>query len=387
VLLAQRANVDRYPPVLHQLRILAESGDVTVLDRMANVEREEVQAPAEVERLRIRFEAENGGRFSSLHHITDAFAFARTYNRLIAREPDIAISYDEDTAALLLHLSHGRPALKRVVHLHELPETTTAGRITRISMRYLLRSLNRADMVVLPDAHRAKVITEEFRLTQEPFVVMNCPALLPALPSSRLIPALCERGIVSSKVVHHQGSIGPAHYLDTIISSMKYWPSDAVFVMLGAGREEYFQRLRALAASIGVDERVIFLGRVPYGEVLSYAVGATLALTLLEPTIDNQRFSAGASNKRFEYAALGIPQVTNADPGMNKIFGDPGFAVLLEDVNPETIGSAVARILANPEAASEMGRRARAAHLSINNYEKQFEPVVSQFNSWLSDFT
>ena len=107
-------------------------------------------------------------------------------------------------------------------------------------------------------------------------------------------------------------------------------------------------------------------------------MGAAVGLTFLELTTDNCRFSAGASNKRFEYAALGIAQVTNAGAGMEEIFGRPGLATLLDRLDPQSMGDAIGALLSNPNRRAEMGERARRAHLSVNNYEAQFAPVVSQ---------
>lgn len=380
LLLAQRANVDRYPPVLHQSRLLNGCFDITVVDSVASTRIEDLQTAPRVQRVRVR-EARADGRSSLLHRVTKAFAFAHAVKRELSAVPDVAIAYDADTAALLLRAPRSR-ATKHVVHLHEALDTAAVGRSTRTSTQYLLKNLARADLVIIPDAHRAQMVRSACRLPKDPLVVMNCPLLTPQLPESRLLPALRERGIVTSNIAHYQGAIGPDHHLDTIISSMPRWPKDAVFVIVGGAREEYRQRLHQHAASLGVAERVIWLGRVPYHELFSYAVGAAVGLTFLEPTNDNWRFSAGASNKRFEYAALGVAQVTNAGAGMQEIFGNPGLALLLDRLDPESIGDAIGALLSDATRRTDIGRRARLAHLSVNNYEAQFAPVLSELESW-----
>jgi glycosyltransferase involved in cell wall biosynthesis len=383
-LLAQRANVDRYPPVLHQLRQLDARFDSTVVDLIGDGECDEACLPSRVQRIRVRA-SHDKGPLAAVRRLAEMFVFSRTVNEQIARKPDVAIAYDAESAALLLRATTEANSSKRVVHLHELFDTANAGGITRRAMRYLEDNLRRADLVVVPDAHRATMVAESFALPVAPMVVMNFPPLLQTLPTSRLIPALRDRGVMARKIVHYQGSVGPDHCLEAIVASMKFWPADAVFVVIGGGSEEYRKRLSALAASAGVAKRLIILGRVPYSEVLSFAVGASIGLTLLEPTIDNQRFCAGASNKRFEYAALGIPQVTNSGTGMAELFGEPGLAVLVESLDPASIGRAVADLLGDPQRAIEMGERARAAHLRANNYESQFAPVREVIESWLRD--
>jgi hypothetical protein len=166
---------------------------------------------------------------------------------------------------------------------------------------------------------------------------------------------------------------------------MIHWPADSIFVVIGGSENEYRAHLRQVAASVGVSSRVQYIDRVPYSEVLSYAVGATVGITLLEPRIKNWRYSAGASNKRFEYAALGIAQVTNAGPGMDEVFGQAQVASLLDTVGPASIGQEIARLLSTPAATAAMGAHARAAHLRANNYDAQFAPVLQIIESWLDN--
>ncbi len=88
---------------------------------------------------------------------------------------------------------------------------------------------------------------------------------------------------------------------------MPWWPPDAWFFIVGAGSDGYVETLRRLASSVGAAERVVFLVRVPYDEIVSYAVGVTVGILMLDTSKPNWHFAAGASNKRFEYMALRYP--------------------------------------------------------------------------------
>jgi glycosyltransferase involved in cell wall biosynthesis len=380
VLFAQRANVERYPPVLHQLRVLSEFSACTVLDELRVDEEESQHSSDHVRRKRVRSSklAEVLGPAGKLQN---ALAFASTFSRLLRQKPKVAIAYDPFAAAQLLRRRSSAP--KRIVHLHELLNVNAGGRADRLSVKYLRQNLRNADLVVVPDPFRARLTQDFAKLNAEPAVVMNCPALLPRVPSSKLLPALRERGVETSKIVHYQGSVGAEHGLELIIDSMQYWPQEAVFVIVGGGKKEYLTSLRERAAALGMSHRLVLLGLVPYREVFAYAVGASVGLTLLDCSIENWLYSAGASNKRFEYAALGTAQITNAGPGMTEVFGKGGLAMLLDDVAPRALGRAIASVLDNPEIAGAMGQRARAAHLSSYNYESQFAPVAERIHSWM----
>lgn len=382
-MLAQRASIERYPPVLHQVEILRARGEVVVVDAPGKRDDRGIQTTPSVQRVRIP-SADFGNRDTRLGRLRWVGHFANRFRQQLARIPDVAIGYEPEAAALLL-CSNARQTM-RIVHLHEIPDVALyAPSITsNVAIRYMLRTLNRADLVIVPDAHRAAYTAEVGKLSRRPYVVMNCPPLRSELPVSRLIPWLRERGHFSTQIVHYQGSVGPDHALEQIIASMRYWPSDAIFVIVGAASPSYRADLQSLANRDGMSPRMLFVGEVPYSLVLSYAVGATVGMSLLEPHNRNWEFAAGASNKRFEYAALGIPQVTNSGAGIYETFAIPGIASVVDVGSVEAIGKAVERLLLNPSLSAHMGERARSLHLREYNYEHQFAPIVARIQEWSS---
>ena len=270
-----------------------------------------------------------------------------------------------------------KSVVKHIVHLHEmLIDDPNADFISRRIVGSLQKRLHRAELVVVPDLHRAKHVKEVAGLKSMPLVVMNCPLRMEALPESRLLPFLARKGFTSNRIVHYQGSIGNGHGLENIILSMIHWPEDALFVIVGRANPDYLEKLKKIAQEVGVLERVVFVGRVPYNEVLSYAMGATIGVTLLKADYPNWKWSAGASNKRFEYLALGIPQVTNDAPGIKELFEDTGVAVRADYNDSDDIGRKICLYLNNDRLCRNVGDKARALHLNKYNYEHQFRPVL-----------
>jgi glycosyltransferase involved in cell wall biosynthesis len=384
ILLAERACAERHPPVLHQAAILERLGTVSVLDAPGWQDNHGMQTSPSVKRIRVSA-ANNSVKGPAIANAKWALRYAREFRRQFAVIPDVVVAYEPDASALLLmeRVKNGGPM--RIVHLHETPDKLLyADSITsKIAIRYMLARLNDADLVILPDEDRAAYTMETARLRRPPAVVMNCPPILDRLPASRLLPWLLERGISVSRIVHFHGAIGAERGLAKVIASMRYWPTDAVFVIVGDGSSTVKQQLLELATQEGVSSRVLFVGRVPYDDVLSFAAGASLGVTLVEPLNRNTEFCAGASNKRFEYAALGMPQVTNAGAGMRGLFEAPGIAMLADIGDVESIGTTVAHLLQNPSVALAIGERARRLHLSRYNYEVQFAPVVERMEEWM----
>lgn len=384
-LLTQRANAEMYPPVLHQAAILQKLGAILILDAPAR--RDDPKTSTNTKIRRIRIGASTGdGSYTMWANARSALRYGHAFSRCMVPVPNVAIAYEPDAAALLLRSRFNNDRMMRIVHLHEIPDKSLYSRsmVSRIAVRYMLRNLGGADLVVIPDANRASFAVGVAGLRNPPIVVLNCPRLQQELPESKLIPWLLDRGIATNRIVHFQGSLGHDRALAQVIESMIYWPLDAIFVMVGDGPSRIQQELRELAERQNMSSRVWFVGRVPYSEVFSFAVGAIVGVTLLESTNSNLRLSAGASNKRFEYAALGIPQVTSSGPGVQELFGLPKIATIVDCNNPEAIGKSIAYLLLNPPVAAEMSVRARRSHLTLYNYEAQFAPVVQRIEEWLS---
>jgi glycosyltransferase involved in cell wall biosynthesis len=384
LLLAERACAEKYPPLLHQAALLLQIGHVTVLDAPGRQDALNVQTGLQVERIRVGA-SDNQVNGPGLANAKWAFRYASAFQRRVALSPDVVIAFEPDAAALLLRTRSSLARTMRIVHLHEIPDTRLYANsvVSRIAIQYMLRRLSAADLVIVPDEDRATYTVERARLERRPTVVMNCPLRLEHLPTSKLLPWLSERGVTTSHIVHFQGSIGAERGLKRVIASMRFWPSDAVFVIVGDGSDALQKELRLQAVRENVSERVLFVGRVPYADVMAFAVGATLGITLMEPINNNWRFGAGASNKRFEYAALGIPQVTNTGAGMQRTFEAPGIAMLVDVEDVAMIGKTIAQLLLDPLLASTIGERARELHLSQYNYECQYAPVLEWVREWL----
>jgi glycosyltransferase involved in cell wall biosynthesis len=164
---------------------------------------------------------------------------------------------------------------------------------------------------------------------------------------------------------------------------MRWWPARTLFVMVGPVMATYRDSLLALARQRGSESRLVFLGSVPYDEVFHLAAGAAVGCSLVADQNDpNWTYSAGAINKRFEYMAVGLPQVANGGAGMRELIEESDCGVLADPTSPEDVGRALARLLEDRTVRAGMSENSRKAHLSNFNYEYQFAPVLSQILGW-----
>jgi len=110
---------------------------------------------------------------------------------------------------------------------------------------------------------------------------------------------------------------------------------DACLLIIGEGREE--ANLKKLTGSLGLGERVRFLGAVPQEQLAEY-YGAADALVLASSR-------EGWPNVLLEAMACGTPVVATRVGGTPEIVAAPEAGVLADERTPRGIGEALRRLL------------------------------------------
>jgi glycosyltransferase involved in cell wall biosynthesis len=143
--------------------------------------------------------------------------------------------------------------------------------------------------------------------------------------------------------------------VDDIIRALPHIP-DASLQVLGTGPEE--ANLKKLAARLGVESRVDFLGYISQEKIPEYLHKADV---FIRPSR-----SEGMGNSFIEAMAAGLPVVATQEGGIADFLFDAklnpdkaatGWAVRKD--SPEQIAQAVQTILSNPEAVRLVVERAR----------------------------
>jgi len=375
VLLVIRSCAEHYPPTVNQANLLAEAGLRIGMVDLTSAGIPEALHPA-IRRWRVHrmWDSKAERPYRRGKRWMNWLRFYGACRRAInATEPRVVIAYDTLGSVFV----PPRPSRYRTVyHFHELsgsePQEGFGPRRARVRAAQASRY---ADLIVCPDADRARLFQQRADLGVLPRVVMNCPRTLAVVPPSPLRRRLADSGRSYGAVVCYLGSIGVDQGLPEAARSMSLWPSDAVFVLIGAAAESMRKRILEAAAAAGAADRVIFLGAHPHGEALALAAGADIGLALIQPNNDSWLYSAGAINKRFEYMSLGLPQITNTGPGVAAIIEAQPCGVCVDSRDPDAIGAAVRLLLGDDAHRRRLSSAARAQHLHRFNYESQFASV------------
>jgi glycosyltransferase involved in cell wall biosynthesis len=174
--------------------------------------------------------------------------------------------------------------------------------------------------------------------------------------------ALRERlGVGGKKVLGFVGGLRPWHGVQHVIRMMAGLKHrDAVLCIVGSGHE--LENLRSLADALGLRDRVIFIGAVPYLKVPPYVEMFDIALAPYP--------SQGVSNyfnplKLFEYMAMQKPIVCGSTSwAYTFLGGDSGVIVDCEDT--QRFAARVDELLENNSLAAFIA--SNAVRKALKNY-------------------
>lgn len=379
ILLTIRAPVEHYPPSINQANIMVEHGFKVSIVQESKSSRHEVEVGlnSKVERYFI-----NAGEAPSslMRRAFKVLSFRRGVKNLVTElHPDIVWAYDADAAWLLGDRFH-RLKPRLVWHFHEVPEKLQEGWTIKLANRYVWKNAGKADLIIFPDPGRAQVFSKDAQIDLPRIrIAANCPRPVVSPPHATLRQTLADRLPPQARVVLYHGAVGPDHGLEVAIKSMPMWPKNAFFVTKGRVQNCYASHLTELANSVGVAKRFILFdpGFQSIADHYAFVAGADVGWTVLEPISNAWKYSALASNKRFECMALGVPQISDNGALLPELIEGNGCGLCMPHDSVHAAAAGVSQLLTNESSRAKMSANARKLHLQRYNYDAQFQPILA----------
>lgn len=163
----------------------------------------------------------------------------------------------------------------------------------------------------------------------------------------------------------------PKNGVDIVIEAMTMLPPRIKFAVIGDGPE--YAYLKELAAMRGVSELVAFLGEVPNGEIHPY-------LAASDSFIRASR-SEGQGIAFIEAMAAGLPTIGTNVGGIPDFLRDGETGFLISPESPETVASAVRRIVEQPieaNAIAEGGTRLAVERYSWGRIAEEMRAILRE---------
>ncbi|MCX8020412.1 MAG: glycosyltransferase [Chitinophagaceae bacterium] len=167
------------------------------------------------------------------------------------------------------------------------------------------------------------------------------------------------------KFILYQGAVNEARGFEWIIPAMREIPYPLVI----CGDGNYMSALKKLIFRHNVQDKVILKGMLLPQELKKMTRKAYIGITPAEPTGLNQWLAL--PNKFFDYIHAGTPQIAMNFPEYRKINEKYGVAVLIDNLLPETLLSAVNKLFDDVVLYESLKKNCLKARKELNWQEEQ----------------
>lgn len=142
----------------------------------------------------------------------------------------------------------------------------------------------------------------------------------------------------------YQGAVNVGRGVEEAIEALPSLP-DCRLTVVGDG--DMMDAARKMATDKGVDDRVTFTGRKPFGELAPYMASADLGLVFMKNTSLNQYYAL--PNRLFDFIQAGLPILGNNIPETSRLIRGHDLGLCIENVDATSIAQAVSDIKSHPD--------------------------------------
>lgn len=165
--------------------------------------------------------------------------------------------------------------------------------------------------------------------------------------------------------------------VEELVQSMQ-WIKNSILLIIGNG--DIIESLKTKTDELQLNEKVKFINRLSYNELINYTANADLGLTVDKDSNLNYKFSL--PNKLFDYISAGIPVLASNLPEVKRIVEKYKVGEILYSHNPEIMAQTIENMLNNKEKLLEYKANTKiaATELCWENEEKELNKVYNLYN-------
>lgn len=378
IIYIQYTNPACYPPLQHSSRILADAGyEVLFLGAISDGGSARFDFPSHGLIQNWRLPTFGKGFFRKLHYLV----FFLWTAIICAYWRPRWIYVSDATACPPALLAYAITGCHVLFHEHDTPRyydrPSASERIFRAARKGLAKV---ADLVVLPQSARLDNFINQTGRTRLSLCVWNCPSL----EEVRSPKGNQENDPLK---FYFHGSINSLRLPKGVLDALARTSSEATLTIVGyetAGSAGYIQEFLQHAVALGLSRRVTYLGALAKrSEIMDEAAKADIGLAFMPRTSDdlNMQHMAGASNKPFDYLAVGTMPIVSNLPQWREIFVDSGYAIACDPSDVNSLSYAMGWCIAHPAEARAKAESGRRRVLDEWHYERQFEPVFRRLTT------
>ena len=307
----------------------------------------------------------------------------RLFFYLLFSKMDAICAIDLDTILPCLFVAR----LKRVVRIYDAHELFTEMKevLSRPSVKWIWGRVERWAIPRMPNGYTvSQSIVDTFRKRYgaDYGLIRNVPLLRGDLGIGELgdleIGGFRDWGISpGERYILYQGAVNEARGLEFLIPAMR----EVKCRLLICGEGNLMKECRALAAQYGLEEKVIFTGRIEPEPLQEITRNAYIGINLVQPYGLNAFYSL--ANKFFDYIHAAVPQVTMDFPEYRRIQEEFAIGVLIGDPDEKKIAAAINNLLENDVLYRMFQDNCRKARL-VYNWQEEEKKLLRSYQKMLS---
>ncbi len=208
--------------------------------------------------------------------------------------------------------------------------------------------------------------------------IINTNRLQPACSE---VPECLRARFAGHPVIIHQGIFGDVRGSYQLLDAVKLLVGDFPnlrCVVLGEYVYGSLDAYRARVRELGLDDNVVLIPPVPFGEVPAYISVAQVGLILFQPGPVNHTLAM--PHKLFDYMREARPVVApEFAVEVARIVREADCGLLVDVSKPEAIAAAVAKLLKDPREAARLGRNGRRLVVGKYNWRREEKILLDAF--------
>lgn len=198
-------------------------------------------------------------------------------------------------------------------------------------------------------------------------IVMNAPDL------RRLTPPEGGRRDPEDRTLLYAGTVAARYGVDLALEAVAQLAGEIPGIRLRvAGDGDLVPRLRRRAAQLGVADRLVLDGPVPFTEIPGIVAASWVGV---QPHRSDPLMAFSVSTKILEWCALGLPAVAPRTRGLLHFFREDELAFMAPG-SLEDLSARLLEIHKDPEAAAERAARARRAVLERFDWDRERRALI-----------
>ncbi|MCF7907312.1 MAG: glycosyltransferase family 4 protein [Candidatus Omnitrophica bacterium] len=184
---------------------------------------------------------------------------------------------------------------------------------------------------------------------------------------------------ISSDLVLYIGQLHGAQYVDIFIKAANILSSerpDVKFMIVGEGFSEH--SLKQLTYDLGLKDKVIFTGSIPYGDIPDYVNAASVCVA---PFKDTEVTRCKSPLKIAEYLASGKPIVASLVGEVRNMIG--GCGVLVKPGDHHSLAEGILRLVEDKELRGKLSKHARKRAERKYNWTNTADSLICAYKKIL----